>query len=73
MTNCISKLSYNLSNYFQWYKQNRQLKRRSHIIAEKVLLTNPEMLPDLDLTDDVDSNDNDTERLRGSIKGKFQL
>lgn len=43
----------------QWYKQNRQLKRRSSALMNKVKSVAPSTLDDL--VDDTDGNDNDTE------------
>lgn len=54
---------------FQWYRQNRELKRRSQVIAQKILESNPEGLPDVDLSDEVDSNNEDLEQLRETVRG----
>ncbi|VVC33452.1 Hypothetical protein CINCED_3A025823 [Cinara cedri] len=43
----------------QWYKQNRELKRRSSALMQKVKSVAPSTLDDL--TDDTDGTDNDTE------------
>ncbi|XP_076667847.1 uncharacterized protein LOC143368718 isoform X2 [Andrena cerasifolii] len=52
----------------QWYRQNRELKRRSQIIAQKFLHTNPEGSVDLELSDEVDSNFEDLDQLRETVK-----
>ncbi|XP_026810991.1 shootin-1 isoform X1 [Rhopalosiphum maidis] len=57
----------------QWYKQNRELKRRSSALMQKVMSVAPSTLDDL--ADDTDGNDNDTdnndtemEELRKTVK-----
>ncbi|XP_031368948.1 shootin-1 [Apis laboriosa] len=52
----------------QWYRQNRELKRRSQIITQKFLQTNPEDSLDLELSDEVDSNFEDFDQLRETVK-----
>lgn len=54
----------------KWYKQNRELKRKSSVLMQKVMLVAPSTLNDI--TDDTDGNDNDTEmeELRKTVKGK---
>ncbi|XP_015375419.1 PREDICTED: shootin-1-like [Diuraphis noxia] len=57
----------------QWYKQNRELKRRSSALMQKVMSVAPSTLDDL--ADDTDGNDNDAdnndtemEELRKTVK-----
>ncbi|XP_025197743.1 shootin-1 [Melanaphis sacchari] len=57
----------------QWYKQNRELKRRSSALMQKVMSVAPSSLDDL--ADDTDGNENDTdnndieiEELRKTVK-----
>ncbi|XP_071860765.1 uncharacterized protein [Bombus fervidus] len=52
----------------QWYRQNRELKRRSQIIAQKLLQSNPEGSLDLEIADEVDSNFEDLDQLRETVK-----
>lgn len=53
----------------QWYKQNRELKRRSSALMQKVMSVAPTELDDL--TDDTDGNDDtEMEELRKTVKGK---
>ncbi|XP_012229435.2 shootin-1 [Linepithema humile] len=52
----------------QWYRQNRELKRRSQIIAQKLLHSNPEELLGFDVSDEVDSNFEDLDQLRQTVK-----
>ncbi|OAD62234.1 hypothetical protein WN48_06875 [Eufriesea mexicana] len=52
----------------QWYRQNRELKRRSQIITQKFLQTNPEGSLDLEISDEVDSNFEDLDQLRETVK-----
>ncbi|XP_034940108.1 shootin-1 [Chelonus insularis] len=53
----------------QWYKQNRQLKRRSQVLAQKILESRPDaMADDSYLSDEVDANEaDDAEELRQTI------
>jgi len=62
----------------QWYKQNRELKRRSSALMQKVMSVAPSTLDDLaDDTDgnenDMDNNDTEMEELRKTVKGKGLL
>lgn len=57
---------------FQWYKQNRELKRKSQVLAQKFLQVNPDGVVDIDISDEVDSNSDDTEQLRETVKGKIR-
>ncbi|CAI6368590.1 unnamed protein product [Macrosiphum euphorbiae] len=57
----------------QWYKQNRELKRRSSALMQKVMSVAPSTLEDLaDDTDgndnDMDNNDTEMEELRKTVK-----
>ncbi|KOC68277.1 Shootin-1 [Habropoda laboriosa] len=52
----------------QWYRQNRELKRRSQIITQKLLQSNPEGSLDLEISDEVDSNFEDLDQLRETVK-----
>ncbi|XP_070164886.1 shootin-1 [Polyergus mexicanus] len=53
----------------QWYRQNRELKRRSQIIAQKFLHNNPEQSLDFDLSDEVDNQSfEDLDELRQMVK-----
>lgn len=52
----------------QWYRQNRELKRRSQIMAQKFLHSNPDESLHFDLSDEVDSNFDDLEQLRQTVK-----
>ncbi|XP_072752319.1 uncharacterized protein [Anoplolepis gracilipes] len=52
----------------QWYRQNRELKRRSQIIAQKLLHNNPEQSLDCDLSDEVDTSFEDLDELRQTVK-----
>lgn len=53
----------------QWYRQNRELKRRSQIMTQKFLHNNPEQSLDFDLSDEVDtSNFEDLDELRQTVK-----
>lgn len=52
----------------QWYKQNRELKRKSQVLAQKFLQVNPEGIVDIDISDEVDSNSDDTEQLRETVR-----
>ncbi|XP_076245229.1 uncharacterized protein LOC143185838 isoform X2 [Calliopsis andreniformis] len=52
----------------QWYRQNRELKRRSQIIAQKSMQNNPDGALDFELSDEVDSNFEDLDQLRESVK-----
>ncbi|KZC10981.1 PREDICTED: shootin-1 [Dufourea novaeangliae] len=52
----------------QWYRQNRELKRRSQIISQKLLQANPEGSLDIEISDEVDSNFEDLEQLRETVK-----
>ncbi|KAK2579279.1 hypothetical protein KPH14_008238 [Odynerus spinipes] len=52
----------------EWYKQNRELKRKSQIIAQKYLQINPGGSVDLDITDEVDSNFEDIDQLRETVR-----
>ncbi|XP_008546705.1 shootin-1 isoform X2 [Microplitis demolitor] len=53
----------------QWYKQNRQLKRRSQVLVQRILDSRPDALADDSyLSDEVDANDaDDAEELRQTI------
>ncbi|XP_014203365.1 shootin-1 isoform X2 [Copidosoma floridanum] len=52
----------------QWYRQNRELKRRSQVITQRYLQTNPEVLEDfLEVSDEVDNQNEDIEQLRESV------
>ncbi|KYQ52027.1 hypothetical protein ALC60_08641 [Trachymyrmex zeteki] len=52
----------------QWYRQNRELKRRSQIMAQKFLHNNPDESLHLDMSDEVDSNFEDLDQLRQTVK-----
>ncbi|XP_078048861.1 uncharacterized protein LOC144476128 isoform X2 [Augochlora pura] len=52
----------------QWYRQNRELKRRSQIITQKLQQTNSDGSLDLELSDEVDSNFEDVDQLRETVK-----
>lgn len=52
----------------EWYRQNRELKRRSQIITQKLLQTNPDGVMDFELSDEVDSNFEDLDQLRETVK-----
>ncbi|RLU17611.1 hypothetical protein DMN91_009847 [Ooceraea biroi] len=52
----------------QWYRQNRELKRRSQIIAQNFLHSNPEKAVDFEVSDEVDSNFEDLDQLRQTVK-----
>ena len=39
------------------------------MITQKILESNPEGLPDIDLSDEVDSNNEDVEQLRETVRG----
>ncbi|XP_050531957.1 shootin-1-like [Daktulosphaira vitifoliae] len=53
----------------QWYKQNRELKRRSSALMQKVMSVAPATLEDLeDDTDGNDNNDTEMEELRKTVK-----
>ncbi|XP_029675044.1 shootin-1 isoform X2 [Formica exsecta] len=53
----------------QWYRQNRELKRRSQIIAQKFLHNNSEQSLDFDLSDEVDNQSfEDLDELRQMVK-----
>lgn len=52
----------------QWYRQNRELKRRSQIIAQKFLQANPTGTVELEIPDEVDSNYEDLDQLRETVK-----
>lgn len=47
------------------------MKRRSQIITQKFLQTNPEDSLDLELSDEVDSNFEDFDQLRETVKGMY--
>ncbi|OXU17073.1 hypothetical protein TSAR_014828, partial [Trichomalopsis sarcophagae] len=51
----------------QWYRQNRELKRRSQVITQKYLLSNPDALNEFDLPDEVDNHADDVEQLRETV------
>ncbi|KAK0183371.1 hypothetical protein PV327_001420 [Microctonus hyperodae] len=53
----------------QWYKQNRQLKRRSQVLVQRIMDSRPDALADDSyLSDEVDANDSDdAEELRQTI------
>ncbi|XP_063988740.1 shootin-1 [Diachasmimorpha longicaudata] len=53
----------------QWYKQNRQLKRQSLVLTQRILESRPDALADdLCLSDEVDANEiDDAEELRQTI------
>ncbi|XP_016842663.1 shootin-1 isoform X2 [Nasonia vitripennis] len=51
----------------QWYRQNRELKRRSQVITQKYLLSNPDALNEFDLPDEVDNHADDIEQLRETV------
>ncbi|XP_053979825.1 shootin-1 isoform X1 [Hylaeus volcanicus] len=57
----------------QWYRQNRELKRRSQIITQKFLQNNHDGSLDIDVSDEVDSNFEDLDQLRETVKGKFVI
>lgn len=52
----------------QWYRQNRELKRRSQIITQKLMQNNSEGSLDFELSDEVDSNFEDVDQLRETVK-----
>ncbi|XP_012255511.2 shootin-1 [Athalia rosae] len=52
----------------QWYKQNRELKRKSQVLAQKFLQVNPDGIIDIDISDEVDSNSDDAEQLRETVR-----
>ncbi|KAG7201209.1 hypothetical protein KM043_003996 [Ampulex compressa] len=52
----------------QWYRQNRELKRRSQVIAQKLLQNDPEGTVEIDLSDEVDANFEDLDQLRDTVK-----
>ncbi|XP_011701532.1 PREDICTED: shootin-1 isoform X2 [Wasmannia auropunctata] len=52
----------------QWYRQNRELKRRSQIMAQKFLHSNPDESLHFDVSDEVDSNFEDLDQLRQTVK-----
>ncbi|XP_053979857.1 shootin-1 isoform X2 [Hylaeus volcanicus] len=52
----------------QWYRQNRELKRRSQIITQKFLQNNHDGSLDIDVSDEVDSNFEDLDQLRETVK-----
>lgn len=56
----------------QWYKQNRELKRRSSALMQKVMSVAPSTFDDLtddtDGNDDTDNNDTEMEELRKTVK-----
>ncbi|XP_076658601.1 uncharacterized protein LOC143362390 [Halictus rubicundus] len=52
----------------QWYRQNRELKRRSQIITQKLMQNNAEGSLDLELPDEVDSNFEDVDQLRETVR-----
>lgn len=39
------------------------------MIAQKILESNPDGLPDVDLSDEVDSNNEDLEQMRETVRG----
>ncbi|XP_043256944.1 shootin-1 [Colletes gigas] len=51
----------------QWYRQNRELKRRSQIITQKLLENSADGL-DIEVPDEVDSNFEDLDQLRETVK-----
>ncbi|XP_015121166.1 shootin-1 [Diachasma alloeum] len=53
----------------QWYKQNRQLKRQSLVLTQRILESRPDALADdLCLSDEIDANEiDDAEELRQTI------
>ncbi|XP_071554176.1 uncharacterized protein [Temnothorax nylanderi] len=51
----------------QWYRQNRELKRRSQIMAQKFLHSNPDESLHFDVSDEVDSNFEDLDQLRQTV------
>ncbi|XP_076230534.1 uncharacterized protein LOC116433168 [Nomia melanderi] len=52
----------------QWYRQNRELKRRSQIITQKLMQGNSEGSLDIELSDEVDNNFEDVDQLRETVK-----
>ncbi|XP_017881052.1 shootin-1 [Ceratina calcarata] len=52
----------------QWYRQNCELKRRSQIITQKLLQTNPDGAMDFEFSDEIDSNFEDLDQLREMVK-----
>ncbi|XP_011165562.1 shootin-1 [Solenopsis invicta] len=52
----------------EWYRQNRELKRRSHILVQKFQRNNPDELLHFDMSDEVDSNFEDLDQLRQTVK-----
>ena len=54
---------------FQWYKQNRELKRKSTALVQKVMQVAPQAV--LEVEDETDSNNeqDEVEDLRRSIQG----
>ncbi|XP_011313639.1 uncharacterized protein [Fopius arisanus] len=59
----------------QWYKQNRQLKRQSLVLTQRILESRPDALADdLCLSDEVDANEiDDAEELRQTITGWYHI
>lgn len=55
---------------YQWYRQNRELKRRSQIMAQKFLHSDPDESLHLDVSDEVDTNFDDLDQLRQMVKGQ---
>lgn len=58
-----------LKLFSQWYRQNRELKRRSQIITQKLMQGNSEGSLDIELSDEVDNNFEDVDQLRETVKG----
>ncbi|XP_015597235.1 shootin-1 [Cephus cinctus] len=56
----------------QWYKQNRELKRKSQVLTQKFLQVHPEGVDDIDISDEVDSNPDDIEELRETVRDLSQ-
>ncbi|XP_066580897.1 shootin-1-like isoform X1 [Prorops nasuta] len=55
----------------QWYKQNRELKRRSQVITQKFMQISSDGL-DIDVSDEVDSNFEEFEQLRETVSDLSQ-
>lgn len=57
----------------QWYRENRELKRRSSVLMQKVIQVAPESISCF--TDDTDSgvstDNDDFEDLRKTVQGRF--
>lgn len=56
---------------FQWYKQNRELKRRSTVLLQRVIQVAPESFTDLSDETDNSSCTDDLDELRQAVQGKL--